>query len=131
MPEKKRGKQTIDVLLEERRYFEPSPEFSAQANIADQGIYEKARKDPDKFWAAFAEELDWFKKWDKVLDWDPPDARWFVGGKINASYNCVDRHVKKRPAQQGGDHLGGRTWRTPYIDLLGPLPRGEQIRQCA
>ncbi len=86
--------KTIDVLLEEDRSFEPSEAFAAQANIQDPGIYEKAGRDPEGFWAQFAEELDWFRKWDTVLDWNPPYAKWFVGGKINASYNCLDRHVK-------------------------------------
>ncbi|MFH1069172.1 MAG: acetate--CoA ligase [Candidatus Glassbacteria bacterium] len=86
--------QTIDVLLEEGRTFEPKSEFKAQANISDPDIYRKAAADPEKFWEGFANELDWFKKWDKVLEWDPPYAKWFVGGKLNASYNCLDRHVK-------------------------------------
>ncbi|OGG03368.1 MAG: acetate--CoA ligase [Candidatus Glassbacteria bacterium RIFCSPLOWO2_12_FULL_58_11] len=91
---KSQSSQTIDVLLEEDRTFEPSAQFKSQANIADPGIYEKARKDPENFWASFAEELHWYRKWDKVLEWNPPYAKWFVGGKINACYNCVDRHVK-------------------------------------
>ena len=86
--------QTIDVLLEEGRTFKPSKEFKAQANISDPDIYHKAAADPEKFWAGFASELDWFQKWNKVLEWNPPYAKWFVGGKLNASYNCVDRHVK-------------------------------------
>ncbi|MBW7997370.1 MAG: acetate--CoA ligase [Candidatus Glassbacteria bacterium] len=90
----KQNPQTIDTLLEEGRVFKPSEEFRSKANAADADIYEKADKDPEAFWAEFAEELDWYKKWDKVLEWNPPDAKWFVGGKINACYNCVDRHVK-------------------------------------
>ena len=86
--------QTIDVLLEEGRTFKPTGAFKAQANISDPDIYHKAAADPEKFWAGFASELDWFQKWNKVLEWNPPYAKWFVGGKLNASYNCVDRHVK-------------------------------------
>ena len=83
----------IDALLQEDRRFPPPEAFQKQANINDPGIYEEAAKDPEGFWARFAEELHWFKKWDKVLEWDPPYSKWFVGGKINVSYNCLDRHV--------------------------------------
>ena len=83
----------FDALLQEDRTFPPSEEFKAQANIADPGVYDEALRDPEAFWAKFAEELDWFKKWDKVLEWDPPHAKWFIGGKINVSYNCLDRHL--------------------------------------
>ena len=83
----------IEALLHEERTFAPSEEFRRQANIADPAVYEEALRDPEGFWANFAEQLDWFRKWDKVLDWDPPHAKWFVGGKINVSYNCIDRHL--------------------------------------
>ncbi len=92
--ENKKSEKTIDVLLEEGRTFRPSEDFKAKANVTDPDIYEKAQKNPEEFWEGFANELDWIKKWDKVLDWNPPHAKWFVGGKMNASYNCVDRHVK-------------------------------------
>jgi len=87
-------KETIEVLLKENRVFEPSKDFKAQANVKDESIYEKAAEDPEAFWTEQAQRLDWFKKWDKTLEWNPPFAKWFVGGKINASYNCVDRHTK-------------------------------------
>ena len=83
----------IEALLREDRRFPPPPEFVKQANINDPGIYEEAQRDFEGFWARFAEELHWFKKWDTVLEWDPPFAKWFVGGKINMSYNCLDRHL--------------------------------------
>jgi acetyl-CoA synthetase len=86
--------QTIAALLEEERTFPPPEEFKRQANINDPKIYEEAARDPEAFWAKAAEELDWFKRWDKVLEWDPPWAKWFVGGKLNASYNCIDRHLR-------------------------------------
>ncbi|MGI6458419.1 MAG: acetate--CoA ligase [bacterium] len=85
---------TIDALLQEKRNFEPSKEFTEKAHIKDLSIYEEAKKDPLGFWAKMAEELEWFQKWDQVLDWQPPDAKWFVGGKLNACYNCLDRHVR-------------------------------------
>ena len=83
----------IEALLQEDRLFPPSEEFRQQANIADPKVYEEAARDPEAFWAKWAEELDWFQKWDQVLKWDPPHAQWFVGGKINVSYNCIDRHL--------------------------------------
>ena len=90
MPENVGG---IEALLQEDRTFPPPEEFRKQANVADPKVYEEALRDPEGFWAKFALELDWFKKWDKVLEWDPPYAKWFVGGKINVSYNCIDRHL--------------------------------------
>ncbi len=57
-------------------------------------MYRRADADPEGYWAGWAEELHWFRKWDRVLEWDPPYARWFVGGKLNAAYNCLDRHLE-------------------------------------
>src|SRR5690349_1170212 len=84
----------FDDLLREDRTFPPPAEFKAQANVRDEGIYAEAERDPDAFWARFAGELEWSRKWDRVLDWQPPHAKWFVGGTINASVNCLDRHVR-------------------------------------
>jgi acetyl-CoA synthetase len=84
----------IDALLQEDRRFEPTAAFRAGANINDPGIYERAAKDPEAFWAGFAKELDWFTPWDTVLEWSPPYAKWFAGGTLNASVNCVDRHAR-------------------------------------
>jgi acetyl-CoA synthetase len=83
----------IEALLAEERAFEPNAELRKHANISDPGVYEKARKDPEGFWAEAARSLDWFKPWDKVLEWNPPIAKWFTGGKLNVSYNCLDRHL--------------------------------------
>jgi len=85
---------SIEALLQEDRAFPPPEDFKKQANISDPKVYEEARRDPEGFWARFAEELDWFQKWDRVLDWDPPFAKWFLNGKLNVSYNCIDRHLK-------------------------------------
>ncbi len=87
------GEQVISDLLVEERRFSPSEEFVRRAVVTDPEVREKAMADPEAFWAGFAEQLTWFRKWDKVLEWDPPHAQWFVGGKLNAAYNCVDRHV--------------------------------------
>ena len=84
---------TIDALLEEKRNFDPPKEFVEKANVNDNSLYEFAEKDRLAFWEQEAEKLDWIKKWDKTLEWDAPIAKWFVGGKLNACYNCVDRHI--------------------------------------
>ena len=93
---KKEEKQVtaLSALLQETRKFKPSTDFTKQANIQDPAVFETAAKDPESFWAGFAEKLQWDRKWDKVLDWQPPNAKWFVGGKLNACVNCVDRHVQ-------------------------------------
>ena len=83
----------FDALLQEDRTFPPPEEFTANANISDPRVYEEAATAPESFWAKFADELDWFKKWDTVLDWNPPYAKWFIGGKLNVSYNCIDQHL--------------------------------------
>ena len=87
----------IDSTLRENRVFPPPEEFSAKAHIKSleeyEAIYKQSIEDPEKFWAGVARELHWFKPWDKVLEWNLPWAKWFVGGKINLSYNCVDRHA--------------------------------------
>ena len=89
----KKPDETIEALLDERRAFPPGKAFSRQANVRDASVYRKADRNFEKFWADFARELSWFKPWKKVLDWKPPRAKWFVGGKLNASVNCLDRHL--------------------------------------
>jgi len=84
----------IDNLLQEDRRFPPTPALQKSANISDPAIYERAARDPEKFWADFARELEWIEPWKSVLQWKSPYARWFDGGKINASANCLDRHVR-------------------------------------
>jgi len=81
-------------LLREDRSFAPPQEFSANAVARDAGVYADAARDPEGHWARFAAELEWSRPWTQVLDWQPPHAKWFVGGQINASANCVDRHVR-------------------------------------
>ncbi|HYU78580.1 MAG TPA: AMP-binding protein, partial [Vicinamibacterales bacterium] len=83
----------IVALLREERAFPPPDAFRAQANVRDERIYDDADRDPERFWENFARELHWFAPWTKILDWNPPHAKWFVGGKINASVNCLDRHL--------------------------------------
>ncbi|HEV7589697.1 MAG TPA: acetate--CoA ligase [Longimicrobium sp.] len=90
---------SLSSLLQEDRTFPPPPEFAAQANARDPGVYARAEADPEAYWAEWAERLDWFRRWDRVLEWEPPYAKWFVGGRLNASHNCLDRHVQ---AGRGG-----------------------------
>ena len=86
--------ETLSNLSREERRFDPPAEIAEHANLKEEA-YERAQKDPEAFWAEQAERLSWGKKWDRVLDWDdPPFAKWYVGGTLNASYNCVDRHVE-------------------------------------
>jgi acetyl-CoA synthetase len=87
------SEETLSNLSREERRFEPPAELAQHANVTEEA-YARAAADPEAFWAEQAERLDWAQKWDRVLDWDdPPFAKWFVGGRLNAAYNCVDRHV--------------------------------------
>ena len=83
----------IDALLHENRSFPPPDSFRKTAHVSDQSLYDAANRDPNAFWEARAGELLWYRKWNKVLEWNPPFAKWFVGGKLNISVNCVDRHI--------------------------------------
>jgi acetyl-CoA synthetase len=84
----------IEALLSEERVFPPPEPFRAAANVRDASVYEAAERDPEAFWEGFAQELEWSRRWDTVLEWNPPHAKWFVGGTLNASVNCLDRHVR-------------------------------------
>jgi len=88
------GQGAISALLLEERRFPPSDEFQKQANASDPGIYDRARNDPEAFWAEQAQGIDWIEPYNQILEWNVPWAKWFVGGKLNASVNCVDRHTK-------------------------------------
>ncbi|MGA2382270.1 MAG: acetate--CoA ligase [Gemmatimonadales bacterium] len=83
----------LDTLLDETRVFPPPEGFRSAAHCSTDALYEAAARDPEGFWASFAEQLDWFRRWDRVLEWKPPHAKWFVGREINASVNCLDRHI--------------------------------------
>jgi acetyl-CoA synthetase len=84
---------TIAALLEERRTFDPPEEFRRTALVQDEEIYRRAEEDLEGFWAEQAARLEWSRPWDRVLEWNAPWAKWFVGGRINASVNCLDRHL--------------------------------------
>ncbi len=85
---------TLEALLEESRTFEPPEAFRSHAHAGDASVYERASSDPEEFWAEWARQLDWFEPWDTVLEWDPPHAKWFTGGKLNVAHNCLDRHLE-------------------------------------
>jgi acetyl-CoA synthetase len=116
----------IDALLSEHRVFEPPPAFTERALVSDRSIYERAEADHEAFWAEQAERLTWFKRWDTVMEWTPPWVKWFVGGQLNASYNCLDRHVEAG----GGDKIAyhwegepGDTRTITYKDLYDETRR--------
>src|SRR4051794_28998092 len=91
---------TIETLLLEERLYAPSAEFVAQANISDASIYERAEQDPLAFWSEAAQEIEWFKKPTEVLEWNPPFAKWYKDGVLNACYNAVDRHLAKNAGKK-------------------------------
>ncbi|MDH3938948.1 MAG: acetate--CoA ligase, partial [candidate division Zixibacteria bacterium] len=92
-PKKQSSKATIDTLLTERRSFKPPAGFAKTAN-AKKGIHAAAARDPEKFWAGMAKELVWKKKWRQTLSFKAPDAKWFVGGKLNVTESCLDQHIE-------------------------------------
>ncbi len=95
---KKKKEKTIESMLQEGRKFPPSKEISQKAYIKDlkgyKALYKRSIEDPDGFWAEQAEDLDWSQRWDEVMSWDPPNVKWFEGGRLNVSQNCLDRHVR-------------------------------------
>ncbi|MHB8439872.1 MAG: acetate--CoA ligase [Acidimicrobiales bacterium] len=114
-----------DFYLEQRTVAPPEP-FRAQANYADPSVYGEAGADPEAFWARQAGALDWFTPWKTVLEWDPPFAKWFVGGKLNVSYNCLDRHVQAGNGERVAFHwIGepGDTASITYAELLNEVER--------
>ncbi len=84
----------FEALLHERRVIEASAEFKARATVHNASVYEEAERDPEGFWESFARELEWSAPWNRVLEWKPPFVKWFIGGKLNVSVNCLDRHVR-------------------------------------
>ena len=112
--------ESLSNLLSESRTFPPSKDFAENAN-ARSSIYEDAERDRLKFWERQAERLHWFKKWEQVLDWQPPFAKWFVGGKLNASYNALDRHVLEGRGDRVAFYFEGEPGDTrtlTYADML-------------
>ena len=128
-PEEAEGAALDRELAEllEVETFEPSTEFRAQARLSDLAIYDEAARDPQAWWARQAEELDWFERWDTVLDdSNPPFYKWFVGGTLNASYNCLDRHVLAGRGDRVALHWRGEDGRErdiTYAELLADVQR--------
>jgi len=93
---------TIESIMKEKRLFPPNEKFKSKSHFKNDleysAVYEESIKDPEKFWSEKANDLHWFEKWDKVFEWDKEKVEfsWFKGGKINATYNCLDRHLKTR-----------------------------------
>lgn len=118
--------QQLDQMLEIER-FAPSPEFRAQALLSDPSVYEQAAADSQAWWAQQAESLDWFERWDTVLDdSQPPFYKWFTGGKLNVSHNCLDRHVEAGRGDRVAYHWYGEEGETrdvTYADLLRDVQR--------
>lgn len=121
----------IESLAHETRTFSPPEDFAAQAHVKSfaeyERIYAEAEANPEAFWARAAEEnLDWFQKWETVLEWNEPHAKWFVGGKINASYNCLDRHshgARRNKAAIIWEGETGETRTLTYQQLHGEVCR--------
>jgi acetyl-CoA synthetase len=84
---------SLEALLTEDRRFAPPKDFRARAVVSDPDIYRRAEADREAYWAEWARELEWFEPWKTILRWKPPHAEWFVGGRLNAAHNCLDRHV--------------------------------------
>src|SRR4051794_81050 len=119
-------REDLEVLLRDEDVFDPPDDFRQQANFNDPAIYDEAEKDFEAWWASWAEKLDWFQKWDTVLDWNPPWAKWFKEGKINASYNCLDRHVNNGKGDKVASHWFGEDGApkdVTYSELLGMTQR--------
>lgn len=121
---------SIESVLTENRSF-PPPEAFAQAarvgSLADyQALYDRAARDPDGFWAEVAGELEWVTRWQQVLDWKLPDARWFVGGALNASVSCVDRHARSWRKNKAALLSGGGARRHARPHVRAAPPRGLQ-----
>ncbi|MBV8115425.1 MAG: acetate--CoA ligase [Silvibacterium sp.] len=122
--------QDLDSILREDRVFPPPPEFAARAHIKSleeyEELYARSVGDPEGFWEEAARELHWFAPWTKVLDWNLPWAKWFVGGMINVSYNCLDRHVNNGKADKTAilwEGEPGEVRRLSYAELLAEVER--------
>ncbi len=119
---------TISALMTEDRRYSPAEEFTAHANWSDPEVYRRALDDPEGFWSEMAQAIDWFEPWDSVLEWDPPTSKWFLGAKVNVSYNCVDRHLatwRKNKAAIIWEGEPGDTRVLTYQDLY------REVNRCA
>jgi acetyl-CoA synthetase len=116
----------IEDLLREDRTFPPPEDFQRRAHITEAEVYERAEEDWLGFWADQALQLDWFEEWGEILAWEEPYAQWFVGGKLNVAYNCLDRHVAAGHGEQIAYHWVGEPGDTrdlTYHELLAEVQR--------
>jgi len=116
----------IEALLAEDRLFPPPPAFARAANVAFPEIYDRAAADLEGFWAEQAATLSWYTPWDRVLDWEPPFAKWFEGGQLNVSVNCLDRHVEAGRGDKVAFYWEGEPGdrrSITYADLLTDVSR--------
>jgi acetyl-CoA synthetase len=116
----------IENLLQEARTFPPPPGFAAQANVGDERVYEQAERDLEGWWVSHAERLRWMRRWDRVSEWNPPHAKWFIGGQLNVSDNCLDRHVDDGYGDQVAYYWEGEPGDTrviSYRDLRDEVAR--------
>ena len=125
----------MDSLLRENRVFPPPAEFAAKAHIRSleeyEAMYQRSVEEPEAFWAEAAGELDWFAPWDKVLDWNGSQAKWFVGGKLNLSHNCVDRHAQGARRDKVALLWEGEPGEVRRADLRRAACAGAAVCQCA
>jgi acetyl-CoA synthetase len=116
----------VEVTMQTEAVYEPPEEFRANAEFNDEAVYAQAEADPSGWWASWAEKLKWNEPWHQVLDWDAPWAKWFVGGKLNVSENCLDRHVEAGNGQKVAYHWIGEDGATrdiTYAQLLDETAR--------
>jgi acetyl-CoA synthetase len=126
MAEATEDREDLEVLLRDEETFSPPEEFVGQANFSDPAVYEEAEADFEAWWESWAEKLDWFEPWETVLEWDAPWAKWFKEGKINASHNCLDRHVDAGKGDRVAYHWVGEDGETKdvtYAELLDSTKR--------
>ena len=115
------SEQAIENLSREERTFPPPQEFVDASEYADAGIYDHAEKDPQGWWESHADALRWTKKWDTVLEWQPPHAKWFTGGQLNVSDNCLDRHVEDGYGDQVAYYFEGESGDSREVTYAGLL----------
>jgi acetyl-CoA synthetase len=116
----------IENLYTEGRTFPPPPEFVGRATLADPEVSEQAEADPEGWWTSHAEQLRWMAPWETVLEWTPPQARWFTGGRLNVSDNCLDRHIDDGHGDQVAYHWEGEPGDTrdiTYAELRDEVAR--------
>ncbi len=116
----------LEVLLDSEERFAPPEDFVREATVSDASVYEEAERDFESWWEGWAERLDWFEPWKTVLEWNPPWAKWFKEGRLNASHNCLDRHVAAGLGERVAYHWVGEDGATrdvTYADLLAETKR--------